>query len=235
MDELNFRRSLYAEPNTDDDALLREINADPKRQEFHDELKQLDEKMYQALKVEVPEDLAHKLLLRQTMQQHRVNKRRKYMHLAMAASIAFVCGVSFTLWQQQSLVDLSDQAIAHVFYEGDYPLNSQQNISLQQVNAKLAAFGGEITEDIGKIHYASICDFDNVRSLHLVVDSDYGKVTVFIVPAKDNYQTSGAARRQGYSSQAADLHKASLIVVGEDGTNVKEVKEQLSQRIQFST
>jgi hypothetical protein len=234
MDELEFRRILYADPYCTDKEVLIAIADDPKKQEFCKELKQLDKKMHQATQVDVPADLVHKLMLRQTMESYKSSKTRNRVQLAMAASLAFVIGVSFTMWQQSNLLDLSKQAIAHVLHEGGYALDAQENISLQQVNAKLAKFGGKFSEDIGRVYYANFCDFENVRSLHMVLEGVNGKVTVFVVPHNDAYLTEGSSSDRKYNSQAIDLKRASIIVVGKEGVNVGEMKERLNKNIRFS-
>jgi hypothetical protein len=234
MDELEFRRTLYADPNCKDEKVLAAIADDPKKLEFCKELKQLDKSMQLASQVKAPDDLVHKLLLRQTMQSHKASKVRTRIQLAMAASVAFVAGVSFTMWQQSNLLDLSKQAIAHVHYEGGYALDAEENVPLQQVNAKLAKFGGEISEDIGRVYYANFCDFENVRSLHMVVEGENGKMSVFIVPHNDAYQSEGSSHDKGYDSQAIDMKRASIVVVGEEGSNVSKMKEQLNKKIHFS-
>jgi hypothetical protein len=234
MDELEFRRTLYADPNCTDEKVLAAIADDPKKQAFYKELKQLDKNMHQASQVTVPDDLAHKLILRQTMQFHKASKVRNRIHLALAASVAFVVGVSFTMWQQSHLLDLSKQAIAHVHYEGAYALDAQENFSLQQVNAKLAQFGGEFTEELGHVYYANFCDFENVRSLHMVMQSENGKVSVFVIPYDDTHNAKGSASGKGYQSQAIDVKRASIVVVGEEGANVQKMQEQLKRKIQFS-
>ena len=234
MDELEFRRILYADPNCTDEEVLAAIADDPKKQAFYKELKQLDKEMHQASQIKVPDDLVHKLILRQTMASHKSSKVRNRIQLAMAASVAFVVGVSFTMWQQNNLLDLSKQAIAHVHYEGDYALQAQENLSLQQVNAKLAKFGGEFSEDIGRVYYANFCDFENVRSLHMVLEGENGKVSVFVVPHNNAYLAEGSSSDTRYSSQAIDLKRASIIVVGEEGTNIGDMQQQLNKKIRFS-
>jgi t-SNARE complex subunit (syntaxin) len=42
MDELEFRRTLYADPHCTDDKVLAAIADDPKKQAFSQELKQLE-------------------------------------------------------------------------------------------------------------------------------------------------------------------------------------------------
>jgi hypothetical protein len=234
MDELEFRRTLYADPNCTDESVLAAIADDPKKREFHKELKQLNKNMHQASQVKVSDDLVHKLILRQTMQTHKSSKMRNRIQLVMAASVAFVVGVSFTMWQQNNLLDLSKQAIAHVHYEGNYAFGAQENFSLQQVNAKLAQFGGEFTEELGQVYYANFCDFENVRSLHMVMQGENGKVSVFVIPHDDAHDANGSATERGYQSQAIDVKRASIIVVGEEGVDIQGMKEQLKRKIHFS-
>lgn len=234
MDDLEFRRTLYADPNCSDKEVLKAIADDPNKQAFCKELKQLDKKLNAASQVEVPKDLVHKLILRQTMESHRKSKIRNRIHLAMAASVAFVVGVSFTMWQQHHLLNIADQAIAHVYQEGSHALDAQNNVSLQQVNAKLAQFGGEFTEELGQVYYASICDFENVRSLHMVMQGENGKVSVFVIPHDGAHNAKSFASGRGYQSQAVDVNRASIVVVGEEGANVQGMKEQLKRKIHFS-
>lgn len=234
MDELEFRRTMYADPNCSDEALLSAIADDPNKQEFRKELQQLDQKLKSASQVEVPSDLVHKLIMRQTMLTHKTQKTRNRVQLALAASIAFVMGISFTLWQQSNFLDLSKQAIAHVYQEGNYALGSQENFTLEQVNAKLASFGGTLTEDIGRVYYANFCDFENVRSLHMVVQGENGRMTVFVIPHNDSHNAESFATGQGYKSQAINLNRASIVVVGEEGANIQKMEEQLKRKIHFS-
>lgn len=234
MDELEFRRTMYADPNCSDEALLSAMADDPNKQAFRKELQQLDQKLKSASQVEVPSDLVHKLIMRQTMLTHKTQKTRNRVQLGLAASIAFVMGISFTLWQQSNFLDLSKQAIAHVYQEGNYALGSQENFTLEQVNAKLASFGGTLTEEIGRIYYANFCDFENVRSLHMVVQGENGKMTVFVIPHNDAHNAESFATGQGYQSQAINLNRASIVVVGEEGTNIQKMEEQLKRKIHFS-
>jgi hypothetical protein len=234
MDDLEFRRTLYADPSTKDEAVRKAAENDPKKQDFIQELKQLDRKMFEASQVDVPKDLASKLILRQTMHSHQVSKKRNRINLALAASVAFVMGISFTLWQQNNLINMGEHAIAHVRAEGSYALDANENISLQQVNAKLASFGGEMSGEVGQIYYANFCDFDNVRSLHMVMKVNGEKVTVFVVPNNAEYDNKSNSKDKTYKSQAVDFSRASLVIVGEDGADMSKAKQTLSKKFTFS-
>lgn len=234
MDELEFRRTIYADPNCNDQKVKQAAADDQKKQDFWNELKQLDSKMQQASKVSVPEDFAHKLILRQTIQSHAKSKIRTRIQFAMAASIAFVFGVSFTVWQLQDQIDLGEHAMAHVYHEGNHALGAQENISLQQVNSKLARYGAQLNEPVGQIFYANFCDYDGVQSLHLVMQGAQEKVTIFIVPHKEGQKLNRQFNDDTMIGQSIDFRNASLVIVGENGSDVNTLSTELKKQIQFS-
>lgn len=78
MDELKFRRQAYEDPHNQDADFLAQINAKSENQALINELKNLDAKLSNALKVDVAEDLADKLILRQQLQQHHKQRRQTF-------------------------------------------------------------------------------------------------------------------------------------------------------------
>jgi hypothetical protein len=235
MDDLEFRRIIYAEPNCNNEDVALAANEDPAKMDFWNELKKLDSKLQQASQVDVPKDLAHKVILRQSMDSHRASKQRHRIHLALAASIALVLGVSFTMWQQQNPISLNEHALAHVYHEGAYAFEAQEDISLQQINAKLARFGGELSEDIGQIFFANFCDFENVQSLHLVMQGAQGRVSVFVVPHNDKYRANDSFSDGKLKGDAVDFSRARLMIVGAQGQDIEQLKGKFKQKLQFST
>ena len=234
MDELEFRRTIYADPNCNDQKIKQAAAEDQNKQDFWNEIKQLDSKMQQASKVSVPEDFAHKLILRQSIQSHAKSKVRTRIQFALAASIAFVFGISFTMWQLQDQIDLGEHAMAHVYHEGDHALGAQENISLQQINAKLARYGGQLNASLGQVFYANFCDFEGVQSLHMVMQGAEGKVSVFIVPHQEGQKLNRRFNDDTMIGQSIDFHNASLVIVGNNGSDVDALSTQLKKRMQFS-
>ena len=234
MDDLEFRRALLADPKCDEPQVLDAIAKDPQKQAFSNELKQLNQKMTEASHIKVPDGLAHRLLLRQSMALHQKRRsRNRVIQLAMAASIALIFGLSFVFWQQSSVLSLSENAIAHVLQEGDYALGANEDISIQQVNLKLARFGGELTTKVGQVYYANFCDFNNVKSLHLVMQGESGKVSVFIVPHEQPYKADNLTEGK-WTSQSYDLSRASLVVVSDQPSDIVNMKEKLVKSLIFS-
>ena len=63
MDDLQFRRALYADPTNQDPEVIAAQQSDPSKKQFAHDIYQLDKHIEQALKVPVPDDLCDKLIL----------------------------------------------------------------------------------------------------------------------------------------------------------------------------
>ena len=233
MDELEFRREVYADPSADNPRVKQAAESDPAKMAFLKELRQLDADLKQAAKVPVPDDLAHKLIWQGTIADFAAHKKRSRRHLALAASVAFVVGISFTVWQQQShTIDFSQEALAHMHYQEMLPNASV--VSLRDVNSKLETFGATLASDIGTIKSANYCHLDKQRSLHLILETEQGLVSVFVLPKTDNGTFEPAFSDNQYAGEKLDLQQANVLVVGEKGNDLSALKENVKQRMIFS-
>ena len=192
MDDLQFRRSIYADPKSTDDAVQQAIKEDPAKQEFAKELEALDDKVLAALKVPVPDDLYDKLILRQTLASHQQQKKKTRIQLAMAASVAFALGLGINFMQFSSAyTNVGDYALAHVYHEDGYFSNQDEaKVTLASLNKKMASFDGSFISKMGQLISADFCRFDGSKSLHLVFKGKSSPVTVFIVPKNEDWQYS---------------------------------------------
>ena len=62
MDELEFRRRIYADPETTDNDVVDAAKQDDNKRKFWNEQIQLDRQLRKAVKVDVTEDLSHRLI-----------------------------------------------------------------------------------------------------------------------------------------------------------------------------
>ncbi|MBE8166965.1 MAG: DUF3379 domain-containing protein [Shewanella sp.] len=229
MDELQFRRKAYAEPNCQEPDFLQAMKNDAGKAATIDGLKALDDRIAKAMNVDVPERLTENLILRQQLKQHHTQKRKTGFMMAMAASVAFAAGVSFTLLRAAP-VDLADHAIAHVIHES-VALDMNQQVSYQQVNKQLVSLvnmqDSKFTKQPGDVYYTSYCDFQGVRSLHMVMQGDHGKVTLFIVPAEDRMKFEKSFSGDKYKGMGFEKDGAYMIMVGENQSDLNFVKKEI--------
>jgi len=233
MDELEFRRRIYADPNTTDSDVVEAAKSDNSKRDFWNEQKQLDAQLKQAVKVEVPEDLVNKLIWQQSADEFSRYKRKSRWYMALAASVAFTVGIGFTMWYHQP-VSLGGQALAHMQYAETERAHTFSPVNLEMVNAKLASFGASFTDDIGKVEVANYCHLSTVRSLHLILDTPEGKMSVFIVPERSDVRVPAEFEDKQYRGESLTLQHASIMVVGDKNADLDNMKKSVANRIRFS-
>lgn len=233
MDELEFRRRVYANPDTTDPDIVEAAQQDPAKRAFWRDQKKLDRELKQAVKVPVPDDLAHKLIWQQSADEFARHKRRSRWYTALAASVAFAVGLSFTLITAPT-PSLEKQVLAHMVHADDEQAHSALPVDLRQVNMKLASFGASFTDMIGDVRVVNYCHLDNVRSLHLIVDTDQGPMSVFIVPKRDDLFAPPRFSDDRYRGQGAQMQRASVLVVGEKQADLTPLLNNVTAHMQFS-
>ncbi|XLP08374.1 DUF3379 family protein [Alteromonas marina] len=233
MDELEFRRRIYADPETTDSDVVEAAKEDESKRNFWNEQKQLDKQLKQALKVDVPEDLASKLIWQQSTDEFNRYKRRSRWYLAMAASVAFTVGIALTMWYHQPL-SIGGQALAHMQYAEMEHAHSLLPVDLNIVNAKLASFGGSFSEMLDGVEVANYCHLSTVRSLHLIVDTPQGKMSIFVVPERGDVSVPSRFGDSQYHGESIKMQRANVMIVGDKNADLSEMKKAISERMQFS-
>ncbi len=234
MDELEFRRRVYANPDTTAPDIIQAAQQDPAKRAFLSEQKKLDKELKQAAKVDIPDDLAHKLIWQQSAYEFARHKRRSRWYMALAASLAFTVGLSFTLVSQQPM-SLDEQVLAHMVHANDERSHSVLPVDLNQVNAKLASFGASFSDMIGDIKVANYCHLNSLRSLHLILHTEQGEMSVFIVPKRAGVTLPYDFENNKYHGKGLELQRANIMVVGDKHSNLAPVLNKVEKRIQFST
>ena len=236
MDDLQFRRMIYADPNSRDEDVLDALQDDPSKKEFAQELIQLDEKIKQAMNVPVPEDLCDKLILRQTLASHQQKKRKSRVHLALAASVAIIAGVAVNFLQfSSSYTNLGDYALAHVYHEEGVFSNQDENrVSLASLNQKMIAFDGSFNQSLGELISADYCRFDGMKSLHLVYKGVTDTVAVFVVPKNEQLDFSENFEDKKLQGESIGFKDANIIVVADKNESISKWQKSISDNITWS-
>ncbi|PSV33352.1 MULTISPECIES: DUF3379 family protein [unclassified Photobacterium] len=236
MDELEFRRRLLADPHDNDPTVTACKHQSIANKKFSDELQQLDIQLEQALKVDVPDDLADKILFQQAGEETSKKGINRYWSYGLAASVAFAIGLfvgqmNLLPSQQLPINSLANVALEHVSYEAKFVDNIDEKATLQQVNAKLQPFGSEMKDLPGHIYYVNYCGFDGKRSLHMVMDTPQGKVTVFVVPTPSHAISNSTDNNN--ESLVVPIREASLIIVGDKGQNLMPVASKIKNDLSW--
>ncbi|RJE76401.1 hypothetical protein BGP78_13420 [Pseudoalteromonas sp. MSK9-3] len=236
MDELEFRRRLFADPN--DTEVIDHAIANPEQQSLVNELQDFDAQLKSALQVDVPVGLADRILEKQHNDEAsnvvNIAWYRKYNKpFATAASMVLAVGIYF-MSATNSPLQAGEHALEHVYYEVN-ALERRQEVALQVVNEKLAMFGAQFDRLPGKVTYATFCNFKGQKSLHLIFQSEHGPMTVFIVPAQSNdyKQENGHFSDERFAGVIANGQKADTILVANLGTPVEDYQTEINGALRW--
>jgi hypothetical protein len=236
MDDLQFRRSLYSDPNSQDAELLAAIQESQTRINQAQDVKSLDERIKQAMQVPVPDDLCDKLILRQTFATHQQHKRKKRFHLAIAASVAIFGGLLVNYMQFSSAYNnLGDYSLAHVYHEeGHFTNSSTESVSLTSLNSKMATFEGNFTSTLGNLIFADYCRFGGMKSLHLVYQGKTSPVNIFVVPKDDQISFVDKFNDDKLFGEALGFKDANVIIVADENESLNQWQQNVSNTINWN-
>ncbi|NRF28795.1 DUF3379 domain-containing protein [Vibrio coralliilyticus] len=234
MDELEFRRRIMSDPKDRDSDILEAIKSNDANGKFADDILDLDAQIAKAMNVDVPEDLADRILFNQTSSTEsnvvRPNFAKRAM--AMAASIAFVFGLLVGQVNWGNIVvspaqaSLADTAIKHVIDEKPFVEHLDENVASSQINAKMMPFDHQLGENFPyHVYYLNHCGFGKSNALHMVFQGKKGKVTLFLTGIASDKTVD--FEEKGMAGVVEPVGQTSLILVGEEGEDVAKIAENL--------
>ncbi|MEF1290686.1 DUF3379 domain-containing protein [Vibrio sp. M260118] len=238
MDELEFRRRIMSDPKQRDSEISAAIKANEQNAQFAEELLDLDKQIAKAMAVDVPEDLADRILFHQPSSVEdkvvRPNFVRKAM--AMAASVAFVAGLLVGQVNWGNIVvppaqaSLATTALKHVVAEKPFVQNLDEQVKSSQINAKMMPFDHQLSETFPyHVYYLNHCGFGQSNALHMVFQGEKGKVTLFLtgIPSEQTVDFN----EDGMAGVVEPLGNTSMILVADEGEDVAKIAESISKII----
>ncbi len=193
--------------------------------DFAEHMRKVNKTLVEALRVDVPENLASRIILRQSLQKSEVPSKYKPRRYAIAASLLLTLGLAGGLYTIISTAPFHRAVMAHLDGEWDL-LVQRQDVSDQKLMSMLDTVGGELKGDIGKIKHASLCDFSEYGGAHLVLEGRKGPVVVLLLPKKD---IAGPNVMSGNRSEGilVSTNNGSMAIVGDKDEALHDVERQV--------
>lgn len=230
MDNLSLRRSLYQDPTSLTAAQLQD---EPQLQQLQQELLELDAQLKEQLQIEAPPHLAEQILLNQRM----LPAPRRWYHQTFPYATAAAVLIAVLYWQMPSPhqeTDLGQHALTHVYHELA-ALGTTVVLEQSALEPLFAEMG--IRADLTvPIKYARFCEFDGIRSLHLIVEFKGKPLTVFVLPDQHDILPIGTSQFADarFFGQALAMDKHRLLVVAEYPQLLAEAGHMLKKSLYFN-
>lgn len=232
MDDLTFRRTIYAEPFTKDPDVIDAAAKDPKKQAFWNDIKRMEKQLQAAMDITVPENLAEKLILRQSLSEHKQASQKRPWYLAIAASVVFASVLTIGMLNTTS-TKLSDDVFAHMSHVNAEIMKGTA-VDSDSINNKLATFNGQVNGDLGEVVSANYCYLDKIKSLHLIIRGENGLMSLFVVPDSISESLSDTFSNATYQGASFLLESAKVIVVAQNKSDVELLKQRAQTAMHFS-
>lgn len=187
----------------------------------------LDQDIRKAIKVDIPENLPGKILLKQSLiEEQEKNRLRKNIYY-VAASVLFAVVVLAVVIPDTP--DIGQAVLTHAHDEFHY-LNVKNDVSDARLNSLLGFWGGRLTGSIGQVNHAGLCSIRNGLGIHIFIDSQYGPVMVFMLPEENiaNRTDISDGRFTGVIFPAAG---GSTAVVAENPAALPGIEAKITQSI----
>lgn len=229
----NYREAIAQDPSYDD----AHLNDCADCRAFRDEMRALDAKIASALEIDVPALTMPELPEIDTANVTALPRRRftAPQWLAAAATVAAVAVLGFfTIGGDRSYDSLADEIIAHLDHE-PYALKvTDVPVEDRRLNQIVPANIATMNHNAGLITYAQSCVINGKEVPHLVLQGQYGPVTILLMPEE---MVDGPQSLMGESINGVILPvgDGSIAIIGEDGENLERVERNLRDSVRWST
>jgi hypothetical protein len=230
MNCLEFRRRLSTDPE-DRDAAIRAHGRDCAAcSRWAEESTRFENLLRQAIEVEVPENLASRILLRHALRYPRRDATRR-RGFALAASILVTVLLGGALLWFESKPTLANDVFAHMD-EMPYSLTSTTILDDEAVTSVFRWFGADVSPELGDVSFANVCEFKNKRVAHVVLQRATSPVTVIIMPGERLTRPRHISRGER-SGLLLPYAGGSMAIVPERPQRLDALKERIRNTVRW--
>jgi hypothetical protein len=220
MDCLEFRRRLRDDPTAVDAAFLLHKRECVRCAAFAGELAALEEQLVRALRLPVPDGLAERLGLDQSLR--RAWRRRRYAIAASLAVLALGGALALgVLWPRPLEVVVID----HVENE-PYHLVKRHDVPVADLREIMRTIGVTVRGDLGEIRYAGLCKMRRGLGAHVVIAGHHGPVTLLVMPGETIVRPQ-AIRRGGLQGIIIPAGDVGIAIVGAPNEPFEAIGERV--------
>jgi len=231
---IDFRRLLLTDPGLADAEFAEHRRSCADCADAVERSARCEWRLRQAVNVEVPENLASRVLLKQSFEYQAERPwwrtRRNY---ALAAGMLLMVGlISLGLGSYLEQRRLSEELLALV--DGaPYALAASEPISDREISAALEPVGLDLAGDIGNVTYAGRCIARGKLLGHLVVQGDTAPVSVFLIG--EQLVTDRATIRSNlYSGILVRQGAGTIAIVSTPGQSLDKIEARIRSAVRWA-
>ena len=227
MNCLSARRIISTDINHKSVAFAQHVNGCASCKSFYERQLKFNRTLAEAVEVDIPDGLAARILVEQRIHQKK-SRDKKYRWTAMAASMLLVItvGLVTTLHSPPSLASV---IVEHVKSE-PMAFQSQDDVSLQDLNKLLKPHGVRADTPLGRATHAGNCIIEGKLSAHIVFAGKNSPITMIIVPHKLS-EDKITINDSEFKGVLVRTQRGVLALLSEDMESMLEFEQHLQQSL----
>jgi hypothetical protein len=229
MNFSEFKKLIGADPLNREPETLRARQSSAEFEAAAAEAEAFEEKLQGALNIEAPTELLAdiKAISRQAPIQ------RRWMPLAIAASMLIAVGAAGLVWKQSHQWDSVEAYVAdHYSHDGsklvaqaDSPVPGQD---VQRIMARLDAEADQ--KLLGRVTFIKFCPTPDGRGAHMVVSTDQGPMTIIFMP-ETQVADGNRVEFEQMHALLVSLEHGSAAIIGEKSQSVENLAPLVRESI----
>lgn len=233
MDCAEFRRRLLVDPRDDELVSAAQLRVCPDAPEQLAEALALEQRLQRALAVPVPGDLAEAILTAVPAAANApVGKKpwRLKWPLAMAAAlVAVALVVGWPRWQTSATENLIAASVDHLAHE-PYALTRTSQVPTPLIESMFKRAGVDIDAAAFDLNYLNRCPLGKQWSIHMVLQSASGPVTLMYVPGADGIDRIDT-RHDMVAVRALPHSHGALVMLAENNQDFDQIEQRWRQAL----
>ena len=241
MDCLEVRRALATDPNSQDPDVLEHVSqCDDCARAFATSLR-FERALRDAMKVSVPENLASRILLKQSFEERERTSRWLRWPGAAAAAVLLTAGLlTLLLLRPQELdprveapqVDGLDQEVVALVEAAEYALQAKGPVAHDTVNEALSPIGLGLTRELRGVTFASRCLLRGKMAGHLVLKGERAPITVFLIP-HERIEAEAPIAEADWAGRLLPADEGTIAVVAAPGESLDNVVRMVRNAVNW--
>lgn len=230
---IDVRRIIGAEPQRRDAAITAHCQSCASCTAFVREMRALDARLEPALKVDVPEELAARIVLDATLRQQRHPWRPWLAAAASTLMAVSVAAAAYEYRHPQGEV-LASAVVGHIQDESDSIQPDRALIhDASLVQGVLDTVGARLAANFRNVSYAQVCLFRGERVAHLVFEGPEGTVTLILLPHIHVKQAT-PVDEDGFHGLIEPAGKGSVAIVTNTNTPMQPMLDTVPAQVQWT-
>ena len=223
MNCLDFRRAVLSDPRQAGEERLAHAASCTACRAFAERQADLDNRLFDAIGVAVPDGLADRVLVARGL-----GRRRTPWLWALAASVVLATGVALIVPPEMAGERLAREAAMHAEEERE-SFRARQAAAPGFLRAVLAEQGMQLAASIGEVTYARLCPLAGNTARHIVITTPDGPVTLFLLPADDQRRRRAEIATGGMTAIAMPAGHGSIAIVAANPELARAMERALAQ------